>query len=161
MPVEIERKFLVINDGWRTGQPGTRFCQGYLASGGVTVRVRRAGRRACITVKGSTRGIVRAEYEYPIPIEEAEEMLRGLCKKPLIEKTRYQAPHQGRVWVVDVFAGQNSGLVLAEIELRTPDEDLVLPPWVGREVSHERGYRNSVLTDEPKGWHVPDQQAAA
>jgi adenylate cyclase len=153
MPFEIERKFLVINESWRNGAPGARFCQGYLTNTGVTVRVRRAGSRAYLTVKGPQRGICRSEFEYPIPVDEAEEMLRSLCKKPLLEKTRYEVMHERHVWFVDVFAGNNAGLVLAEIELGHPDEPFARPRWIGREVSHDPSYRNSVLADEPKGWH--------
>src|SRR5262245_32187500 len=110
MPVEIERKFLVSNDTWRNGAPGERFCQGYLAKTGVTVRVRRAGPHAYLTVKGPQRGICRSEFEYPIPVNEAEEMLRSLCKQPLLEKTRHEVMHDGHTWLVDVFAGRNAGL---------------------------------------------------
>jgi len=153
MPVEIERKFLVVDDTWRNGAPGARFCQGYLANTWVTVRVRRAGSRAYLTVKGRQRGICRSEFEYPIPMDEAEEMLRDLCTKPLLEKTRYEVMHEGHIWFVDVFAGSNAGLVLAEIELDHPDEPFARPSWLGREVSHDPSYRNSVLAEEPKGWH--------
>jgi CYTH domain-containing protein len=91
LPVEIERKFLVIDDAWHDGQPGQRFCQGYIAQrDGVTVRVRRAGPRAFVTIKGEANGIVRPEFEYEVPVDEAEQMLAGLCRRPLIEKTRYE-----------------------------------------------------------------------
>ncbi len=153
MPLEIERKFLVTGNGWREGDPpGARFCQGYLAQGSLTVqratvRVRRAGSCACVTIKGRRRGVARAEFEYVIPVDDAEEMLR-MCSKPLIEKTRYSVRNDGHTWAVDVFNGANKGLVLAEIELTDPDEPFTRPQWLGREVTHERCYRNSML-------HIP------
>jgi CYTH domain-containing protein len=150
MPVEIERKFLVKDDAWRDGGPGQRFCQGYLSqSGGVTVRVRRAGPRAFLTIKGRGNGLVRPEFEYPIPVEEAEELLHSLCQRPLIEKTRHEVPHAGRVWHVDEFGGRNAGLVLAEIELEHPSAEVALPPWVGAEVTTDPRYRNSELVNRP------------
>src|SRR3954467_3962976 len=94
MPVEIERKFLVTGEGWRDGHTGARYCQGYITSGnGVTVRVRRAGPTAMITIKGRPRGIARPEFEYPIPVDDAEELLDSMCRKPLVEKIRYDVPH--------------------------------------------------------------------
>jgi len=149
MPLEIERKFLVAGDGWRAGaSPGVRFCQGYLADANATVRIRRAGERACVTIKGRPSGIVRAEYEYLIPVQDAEELLQ-LCRKPLIEKTRYAVRHASHVWAVDVFAGSNRGLILGEIELRDPNETFARPDWLGREVTYEPGYRNSALAIAP------------
>jgi adenylate cyclase len=149
MPVEIERKFLVTNDQWRHGAPGERFCQGYLAIGDVTVRVR-AGRRAFLTVKGSGEGLVRPEFEYEVPVEEAEEMFK-LCRRPLIEKTRYEVTYSGLLWHVDEFEGENKGLVLAEVELEQPNQSLALPEWIGEEVTWDDRYRNSRLVDQPQG----------
>lgn len=154
MSVEIERKFLVVGDGWRRDNPrGVRFCQGYLAQGSftpqhITVRVRRAGERACVTIKGKREGIARPEFEYLIPVDDAEELLR-LCRKPLIEKTRYTVHHAGHAWAVDVFGGANSGLVLAEIELDDPNELFARPEWLGREVTYDRRYHNSLLNVPP------------
>ena len=107
MPVEIERKFLVVGHGWQNGTPGQRYCQGYLVADGaeVTVRVRRAGAAAYLTIKGRGMGIVRPEFEYPIPVEDAEALLRDLCRRPLIEKTRHEVMHAGHLWHVDVFDG--------------------------------------------------------
>jgi CYTH domain-containing protein len=151
MPVEIERKFLVVSDGWRKQAAGQRFCQGYLArADGVTVRVRRAGPRAYLTVKGEPNGIVRPEFEYEVPVEEAEAMFR-LCHRPLIEKTRYEVPHAGLLWQVDEFHGDNAGLVLAEVELDHPEQPVDCPPWLGQEVSHDPRFRNSRLSHEPQG----------
>ncbi|HEY1961809.1 MAG TPA: CYTH domain-containing protein [Rhizomicrobium sp.] len=152
MPVEIERKFLVSGEGWRKGGAGERYCQGYIVSGNVTVRVRRAGATAMLTIKGRPRGIVRPEFEYPIPVDDAEELLESMCRKPLVEKLRYEVPHAGHIWHVDEFGGKNAGLVLAEIELARDDEAFARPDWIGREVTHEKKYRNSSLGTD---WSVP------
>jgi CYTH domain-containing protein len=149
MAVEIERKFLVEGAAWRDGNPqGVRFCQGYLAQDHATVRIRRAGDRACVTIKGARQGIVRPEFEYLIPVSDAEQLLQ-MCHRPLIEKTRHQVRHGRHVWAVDVFAGSNAGLVLAEIELADPGESFTRPPWLGREVTYEPRYRNSSLSIMP------------
>lgn len=146
IPMEIERKFLVVGDGWRNGMPGQRYCQGYLARGrGVTVRVRRANTAAWLTIKGDALGPARPEYEYPIPVEEAEELLARLCARPLIDKTRHEVVHAGHLWHVDEFKSPHSGLVLAEVELRRPEEAFELPPWVGQEVTFDPRYRNAAL----------------
>jgi CYTH domain-containing protein len=159
MPVEIERKFLVVSDGWRESAAGQRFCQGYLARAkGVTVRVRRAGSRAYLTVKGEPNGLVRPEFEYEVPVEEAEAMFR-LCHRPLIEKTRYEVSHAGLVWHVDEFHGDNAGLVLAEVELDHPEQSVDYPPWLGQEVSHDPRFRNSRLSHEPQGSNSPGRAA--
>jgi CYTH domain-containing protein len=162
MPVEIERKFLVLDDGWRGDISGQRYCQGYLArSDGVTVRVRRAGPRAYLTVKGEPNGIARPEFEYEVPVDDAEAMLAALCARPLIEKTRFLVCYEGLQWHVDEFKGDNAGLVLAEIELEHPDQPVPLPPWVGQEVTHDPRYRNSRLVDAPRGReHLADETAA-
>ena len=159
MAVEIERKFLVVHDGWRGNAAGQRFCQGYLArADGVTVRVRRAGPRAYLTVKGEPNGIVRPEFEYEVPVEDAEAMLKALCTRPLIEKTRFLVRHEGLVWHVDEFRGANEGLILAEVELERADQRVRLPPWVGEEVTHDPRYRNSRLVDEPQGRGNPAEE---
>lgn len=150
--IEIERKFLVINHDWRPRQ-GVVFRQGYLnRDRGRTVRVRLAGDRGYLTIKGAAQGLVRAEFEYEIPGQDAQQLL-GLCEGPLIEKTRYRVSHEGHVWEVDEFAGENQGLVVAELELDSPDEPFVRPPWVGREVSDDHRYSNSQLSLRPyKVW---------
>lgn len=149
MPIEIERKFRVTSDAWRAAAgPGRRFCQGYVArSASGQVRVRRAGASAYVTIKGARDGIARPEFEYSIPVEEAEEMLKSLCLKPLIEKTRYVVPAGGHLWEVDVFHGVSDpegggDLIVAEIELDAADQPIALPEWVGREVTHDRRYSN-------------------
>lgn len=153
MPVEIERKFLVTHDGWRTSEPGQRYHQGYLSKGEVTVRVRRAATRGFLTIKGSGNGFVRPEFEYEIPANEAEDLLR-LCCQPLIEKVRHEVWHAGMMWHVDEFAGQNAGLVIAEVELTHPEQSVVLPDWIGEEVTSDERYHNSHLADAPQA--APD-----
>jgi CYTH domain-containing protein len=149
MPLEIERKFLVRSDAWRGAWPGRAVRQGYLSSGdATTVRVRVIGAQAFITVKGECGGAVRSEYEYEIPPADAEEMLR-LCRRPLVEKVRYDIPVDGQLWQVDEFDGDNAGLVLAEAELSHPEQALALPPWVGLEVTRDVRYRNSYLARHP------------
>lgn len=153
MATEVERKFLVASDDWRAGASGACYCQGYIdTSDDTTVRIRIAGQDAFITVKGPTLGIARAEFEYPIPLDDAQAMLRDLCRQPLIQKTRYDVPYGGKTWSVDVFGAENSGLVIAEVELEHPSEQVALPPWVGAEVTHDPRYRNSALSSAP----IPD-----
>lgn len=153
MPIEIERKFLVANDSWRQGAVGKAFCQGYLSrSPEATVRVRTEGGDACLTIKGTTSGISRQEFEYSIPFQDAKELQR-LCTTPLVIKTRYEILYEGQIWEVDEFHGDNEGLVIAEIEIDHPEAPIKLPPWVGKEVSHEERYYNSNLSTSPfKTW---------
>lgn len=155
MGVEIERKFLVASEAWRTpGLKGVRYRQGYLASeGGCTVRVRVSVARAVLGVKGRQQGLTRLEYEYDIPAGDAEAMLDALCRHPPIDKTRYRVPHAGRTWEVDVFHGENEGLVLAELELSREDEAFEKPGWLGLEVSRDPRYRNARLAERPyRSW---------
>ena len=150
MAREIERKFLVNRAMWR-GDPGraVRFRQGYLSTDPArVVRVRIEGDRAFLAVKGKTRGIERAEFEYPVPIADAEQLLR-LCVQPIIEKTRTSTLFDRRTWVVDEFAGDNAGLLLAEVEMASPNELVMLPPWIDREVSNDPRYFNSNLARVP------------
>lgn len=148
MGLEIERKFLVEGAVWRSVE-GVYLCQGYLNRDKQrTVRVRIAGDRAWLTVKGVNQGIARAEFEYAIPVEEAKQML-VLCDGPLIEKIRHKFPFQGMVWEIDEFLGANAGLVVAEIELHSPEQDFVRPDWLGREVSDDSRYFNSNLSAHP------------
>jgi adenylate cyclase len=150
MPIEIERKFLVVGDSWRRGATGTLFRQGYLCTDPErTVRVRLAGDRGTLTIKGLTEGISRAEFEYPIPAAEAAELLDRLCLRPLIEKTRYRLEHAGRIWEIDEFSGVNEGLILAEVELESADAQPELPPWAGKEVSADPRYYNASLVQHP------------
>ena len=149
MPTEIERKFLVKSDAWKDGPPGVEIRQGYLARDKErSVRVRLAGDKAFITVKGAGEGITRSEFEYPVPLEDAREML-GLCLPALIEKTRYERHHAGHLWEVDEFQGDNAGLVVAEIELDAEDRDFEKPEWAGEEVSDDPRYLNACLAERP------------
>ncbi|NJN86245.1 MAG: CYTH domain-containing protein [Leptolyngbyaceae cyanobacterium SL_7_1] len=150
MPTEIERKFLVNGDAWRSLGSGVVYRQGYLASDSRrSVRVRVAGDRGFLTIKGATVGIARAEYEYAIPLSDAEELLETLCDRPLIEKTRYSLTVEGLVWEVDEFMGDNQGLIVAEVELESADQRMPLPDWIGQEVSHDPRYFNSNLAKHP------------
>ena len=157
MAKEIERKFLVEGDAWRTGARGVPYRQGYLDTGaGCTVRVRVAGERAFLTIKGPPQGAVRDEYEYPIPVADAEELLGRLCSGGCIEKVRHRVTHAGRVWEVDEFTGENAPLVVAEVELKRIDDEVSLPPWVGREVTEDPRYTNAALALQPYSrWKHP------
>lgn len=155
MATEIERKFLLRNDDWREhADAGTAYCQGYLAGAKrASVRVRHAGNEAFINIKSATLGIRRQEFEYPIPVDEAETMLAQLCLRPLIEKTRYHVTFGTHLWEIDVFHGVNEGLVVAEIELQREKERFEIPPWLGKEVSHDPRYYNVRLVTHPyKDW---------
>lgn len=147
MSSEIERKFLVRGDGWRPGPKGVLQRQGYLSVEDPTVRVRIEGDRATLTVKGAQRRITRLEFEYEIPLADAEQMLE-LCSF-VVEKTRHVREFDGRRWEVDVFHGANEGLVIAEIELEREDESFALPLWLGAEVSRDPRYRASSLARNP------------
>ncbi len=150
MPREIERKFLLKDDGWREQAVGTWYRQGYMSSkSGVTVRVRVAGDQGYLTIKGLAQGISRLEFEYEIPVAEAEIMLDSLCHKPLIEKTRYKLNYCGLVWEIDEFEGENKGLILAEVELQDVSQQIELPDWIGMEVSYDPRYFNSNLVRYP------------
>lgn len=151
MGQEIERKYLVKSDTWRAAvSASTHIVQGYLPTGPeVTVRVRIAGDRAYLTIKGQTEGIARAEFEYPIPVEDAQAMLTTLAKPGVIDKVRHLVPHAGRVWEVDVFAGENLGLIMAEVELQSADSRVELPEWAGTEVSGDARFYNSELSRNP------------
>lgn len=153
MGIEIERKFLVTGDEWRK-VAGTRICQGYLNRDKErTVRVRIAGEHAYLTVKGATRGATRMEFEYEIPVPDAEQLL-ALCEGPIIEKVRHLISHGGHSWEVDEFRGGNEGLVVAEIELESEEDEFPKPPWIGREVTEDSRYYNSNLASNPFcTWH--------
>lgn len=147
MAVEIERKFLVTSDAWRNeADEGMRIRQAYLANrGGTSIRVRCAAERAWITVKGKRDGIARPEFEYEIPSSDAEEMLASLCDGPILQKVRYRIVRDGLVWEVDIFEGAAAGLLVAEVELASPDQNLTLPAWIGDEVTHDPRYRNAAI----------------
>lgn len=150
MSAEIERKFRVVGDAWRTLGTGTPFRQGFLSTiKERVVRVRRAGEKGSITVKGVTRGITRLEFDYEIPAADADRMLDDLCHQPIIEKTRYRIDHGGLTWEVDEFAGENAGLIVAEVELTSEEQAFDKPGWVGEEVSGDPRYFNSNLVSHP------------
>jgi len=152
MGIEIERKFLVRGLDWKQGC-GDYLCQGYLNRDKQrTVRVRIVGEQAWLTIKGPSVGTTRAEFEYPVPVADARELL-ALCDGPCIEKRRYRVPHAGMVWEVDEFLGENAGLVVAEIELASAEQPFDKPDWVGTEVSEDLRYFNSNLAARPfKRW---------
>ena len=151
MGVEIERKLLVVDDSWRAAAaPGMRYRQGYLSTDpSCSVRVRTCADVAWLNIKGAANGIRRREFEYEIPAADAHEILEELCMKPVIEKTRYLVEHRGHTWEVDVFEGENAGLVVAEIELASADDEFALPDWVGEEVSGDTRYLNQRLVEHP------------
>jgi adenylate cyclase len=150
MGEEIERKFLVSGEAWQETAEGTRYRQGFLSTEPErTVRVRVAGPRGSITVKGKNVGARRPEFEYEIPVADAERMLDTLCQRPLIEKVRYTLAVGPHTWEIDVFDGSNAGLVVAEIELMSEDEAFEKPAWVGDEVTDDPRYFNSNLVANP------------
>lgn len=147
MAREIERKFLVRDTGFLKGHTGERILQGYVAkeSGAMSTRVRLRGGQAWVTLKGPRTGIGRDEYEYPIPVDDARQILASHCAGRLIQKVRYLIDYASHCFEVDVFEGRHSGLVIAEVELRHEDETVTLPPWVGLEVSNDSRYGNFSL----------------
>ena len=150
MGQEIEKKFLITNEDWRGPAKGKRYCQGYLSTEkDRTVRVRTIGEKGFLTIKGRTVGESRLEFEYEIPVGDARELLQELCRKPLIEKTRYKIPFGGFTWEVDEFAGENQGLIFAEIELEYEGETFPRPHWIGREVTDDPRYYNANLVNTP------------
>jgi adenylate cyclase len=149
MPVEIERKFLVVGEGWReaTLGPYLPIRQGYVVDGagtGMTVRVRRVGEHAFLTLK-SPGLLARAEFEYAIPVADAEALLAGHCVSPPLAKRRTRVSHDGLVWEVDEFEGRLAGLVMAEVELSEAGQAVALPPWVGAELTQDSRFQNAAL----------------
>ena len=154
MGTEIERKYLVDAAAWRPQGGGIRFRQGYLSTQlERVVRVRIEGGAAKLTIKGASKGLARTEFEYPIPVDDAAAMLDHLCEQPLIDKHRHKEVHHGKTWEIDVFHGDNEGLVVAEIELGSEDEPVRVPAWAVQEVSADPRYFNSNLAGNPyKSW---------
>lgn len=149
MGKEIEHKFLVKSDDWKTtSTKGVLYSQGYI-SFNPAVRVRIAGEIGYLTLKSKMTGITRQEFEYEIPVDNAKEMLATLTKGDIIEKKRYLCVVAGKTWEIDVFSGKNEGLVVAEIELESEDEPFEIPAWVGECVTHDRRYLNSSLSQNP------------
>lgn len=160
MGLEIERKFLPAGTQWKqavAGVDGVRIRQGYLSSRKeAVVRVRTMGAQAFLTIKGAGAGCpgspeVRAEYEYAIPVHEANAMLDTLSETPPLEKIRYRLPLQDVVWEIDEFLGRLAGLVLIEVELEQTEQAVALPAWVGQEVSGDARYSNAVLARQACG----------
>lgn len=151
MGIEIERKFLLKDDSWRKlADEGIEFIQGYLiGSDKASVRVRIEGKVANINIKSATLGITRQEYEYAIPVTDARNILPELCEQPLIEKRRYHIRHAGLIWEIDEFSGQNTGLIVAEVELNAENQTINLPDWIGDEVSDDPRYYNVSLVRNP------------
>lgn len=163
MGTEIERKFLVQGDEWRTASPRC-YWQGYLNQDpNRSARVRlvedSAGARAFMTVKGISRGASRVEFEYDIPPEDARQMLEGLCLHPLIGKDRHKVEYEGFVWEIDEFFGENAGLIMAEVELASEDQAAPIPPWIGAEVTGKTRYFNANLGSHPYSQWNEDEKA--
>jgi adenylate cyclase len=153
--VEIERKFLLKDTGWRELANPVDYFQGYLvADGERTVRIRVAGEDGFITIKGKSNGMSRKEFEYPIPLDDARDLF-SLCINHLVEKRRSKIEWEGKTWEIDEFAGDNEGLILAEIELASEEESFTLPPWIGEEVTGDLRYYNSYLSLHPYSeWRI-------
>lgn len=150
MAQEIERKFLVRNSSWRDQAQGSLLRQGYISDrDGQVVRVRREGEQAWLTIKSKTTRISRGEWEYPIPVHDAEQLLNQVCLQPILEKYRYRLHINGLVWEIDEFLGLNAPLIVAEVELESEDQSFEKPEWLGQEVSHDRRYANAALISHP------------
>ncbi len=150
MAKEIEHKFLIASDHWReNASTGILYAQAYLSDGAATVRVRIAGEKGYLTVKGVSVNISREEYEYEIPQADAREMIERLAISAVVEKTRYLCEVAGKTWEIDVFHGENEGLVVAEIELTSENEPFELPDWAGACVTTDYRYANSNLAKVP------------
>lgn len=150
MGVEIERKFLVEERLLPPLHQGVYIAQGYIQTQDQTaVRARIKGDKGYLTLKGKTQGMTRLEFEYEIPLQDAHEIIQNLCASKTIEKTRYEIPIGKHVWEIDIFAGENQGLIVAEVELDRDDEDVVLPAWITQEVTGQAKFYNSNLIDDP------------
>jgi adenylate cyclase len=163
MSFEIERKFLVRNDDWRKlVSKQTTIRQAYLAANGKSstrVRIRGDG-SATLTIKSRPSDLRRLELEYPIPVLQAEALMQ-LREGSIVEKTRYEVPHGDLTWEIDVFSGENLGLIIAEIELKDVDQQIELPSWIGREVTAQPQYYNSYLVQQPfNSWSLRAQSLA-
>ena len=160
---EIERKYLVKSTEWRSHKEylqsksqamGTKYSQGYIPTKDeTTVRLRIVGDQGYLTIKSKTVGNTRAEFEYTIPVQDAEEMLNSLCLKPLIEKIRYKINFSSLVWGVDEFLGENQGLIIAEVELENEDQQVNIPDWIEREVNDPKYYNSSLVKYPYSQWH--------
>lgn len=150
MGLEIERKFLVRGDAWKSLGEGVSIRQGYLSTNpDRVVRVRIEGSVATLTIKGRSVGPTRGEWEYSIPLADAEELLSTLCECPLVEKIRYRVRQHQMLWEIDEFLGENDGLVVAEIELSSAEQEFLMPEWAAEEVTHDARYYNANLLRHP------------
>lgn len=154
--LEIERKFLVIGDGWRVGATRHRIRQGYVSvSARTSVRVRQRDDRGFLTIKIELAGPARREFEYEIPVAHAIALLREACERPPLDKVRHEVRFRGMLWEIDEYAGANDGLIVAEVELDAPDREFARPEWLGPEVTAEPRFLNSRLVERPFGeWNV-------
>ncbi|NNJ90623.1 MAG: CYTH domain-containing protein [Gammaproteobacteria bacterium] len=160
MPTEIERKFFVINKDWENqASRSDRLTQGYLTQGGErSVRVRtKAGGKAFLNIKSSVNGISRLEYEYEIPHDEALEILENIALKPMVDKVRHIVKIGEHTWEIDVFSGENQGLIIAEVELGSEDEEFVKPDWLGAEVSGDPGFYNMNIPNQEWRKSYPEE----
>jgi len=153
MNIEIERKFLLLNNLWKSEAVGVHYKQAYLnEKGDNTIRVRIEGKQAKLTIKSKATNISRMEFEYDIPMEDAEKLFL-IAKTPAVEKYRYKIEYAGNIWEVDEFLGDNEGLVIAEIELESENQTFQKPSWIGMEVSGDKRYTNANLARNPyKNW---------
>jgi adenylate cyclase len=151
MAIEIEHKFLLANNDWRhLVSHSIAYKQGYLSSQVTSsIRIRTSNDRGWLNIKSATIGTQRHEYEYEIPLADANEILSTLCKKPLIEKTRHFVKNNDNIWEIDEFYGDNQGLIVAEIELTATGQDFEKPHWIGKDVTHDRRYYNNNLSIHP------------
>ncbi len=162
MPIEIERKFLLANADWRAAvERSERLAQGYLGGERASVRVRIGGEQAWLNIKSREKGRARLEFEYPIPLPDAGELLQQLCLPGRIEKVRHYVPHRGMLWEIDEFFAENAGLIVAEIELPSVDAEFARPDWLGLEVTEQIRYYNSALAERPYSQWTPAEQAGA
>ncbi|MCH8013090.1 MAG: CYTH domain-containing protein [Candidatus Marinimicrobia bacterium] len=156
MGKEIERKFLVKESNWQKSSKGLLIQQGYIViRKEKVVRIRIMNDKGYLTIKGTTTGATRNEYEYEIPLEDASQMLNNLCEKPILEKHRYKINHDGMTWEIDIFHRENEGLIVAEIELEYEDQEFEKPDWVNMEVTDDLKYFNANLVKNPfNKWNV-------
>lgn len=160
MGIEIERKFLVKGDGYKLGAKRKVIRQGFLNDDmDRMVRIRLVDNKAFLTVKGPLKDASRSEFEYPIPVAEAEAMLEDLCIPPISEKYRYVVEFEGLTWEVDVFMGVNEGLIVAEVELEVPGQRIIFPAWIGREITNDKRYYNANLVSNPYSkWKFKEEE---
>lgn len=162
MAIEIERKYLVKKPEWQLykdklrrqlGTIGVKYCQGYLPTKNeTTVRVRIIGDRGYLTIKSKATGYTRSEFEYPIPLEDARQMLDTLCLQPIIEKTRYKLDYVNLTWEVDEFLGENAGLIIAEVELESEQQSIAIPDWIDREVNDSKYFNSNLIKNPYSQW---------